>query len=158
MILSGKTVERLGIITPCLPRTRHENGTSYGLSFCGYDIRLGKRVALKAGRTSLAVSMERFNLPKDVVGNVCDKSSLARLGIFVHNTILEPGWFGWLTLEISYVPLVRAIKMVATLEAGIPIAQVVFSQIDEVTDGYEGQYQDQPDVPVGSQARITFGC
>ena len=51
----------------------------------------------------------------------------------------EPGWRGYLTLEISHHGL-RQIH----LPAGCSIAQVVFHLLDAVTDEpYDGKYQDQ---------------
>ena len=41
-------------------------------------------------------SIEFFNMPKYLVGIVHDKSSLARQGLSVFNTVIEPGWKGYL--------------------------------------------------------------
>jgi dCTP deaminase len=49
----------------------------------------------------LAVSMEEFNMPKNVTGLVKDKSTYARIGIAVQNTVIEAGWKSYLTLEIT---------------------------------------------------------
>jgi hypothetical protein len=74
-----------------------------------------------------------------VVGVVHDKSSLARRGIAVQNTVLEPGWRGFLTLEITNhgpEPIM--------LKSGCAVAQVVFTFLDEPTERpYRGKYQDQ---------------
>lgn len=141
-------------------RTQHgQTGTSYGLSMCGYDIRIDQDVILPAGRTVLASSIERFMMPHDVVGIVHDKSTWARRGISVQNTVIEPGWRGYLTLEILFSPLYTAEEIAMqrhgltqqighqssyTLLAGTPIAQVMFHHVDDETDGYGGgKYQDQ---------------
>lgn len=142
MILSGATIRRLGIITPHVERTV-VNGMSYGESLAGYDIRLAQCVWVEQGKFTLGSTLEHFNLPKNVVGIVHDKSSWARRGLAVQNTVLEPGWKGFLTLEISnhsnnYWELVE----------GTPIAQVVFHYVDLETNGYKGKYQDQPNRPV----------
>jgi dCTP deaminase len=78
-------------------------------------------------------------MPNNVVGIVHDKSSLARQGIAVQNTVAEPGWRGYLTLEITnhYVNKILLLK-------GDAIAQVVFHFLDEPTELiYDGKYQDQ---------------
>ena len=73
-------------------------------------------------------------------GRVADKSTLARLGVAVQNTVIEPGWRGFLTLELSYTPVSwRRPRLV--IEAGSPIAQVIFEPIDCETAGYDGKYQ-----------------
>lgn len=118
------------------------NGMSFGLSHCGYDIRLDQDVKLLWARTTLASSMEEFNMPRYVMAVVHDKSSWARQGVFVNNTVIEPGWKGFLTLEIAYMPLVDG-PVELTIPKGSPIAQIVFGNIDEAVDGYKGKYQNQ---------------
>lgn len=149
MILSDRSINIRGIITPFVLRTVHGVGASYGLSSCGYDIRIKQTLFLRPGSFRLASTVERFAMPDDVAAVVHDKSTLARLGIALQNTFIEPGWRGWLTLEITnhggrYV----------RLEAGQPIAQVVFHSLDQSCGRPygAGKYQDQADCPVGAIA------
>lgn len=158
-ILSAQTIRRLGIMTPCHERTRHpSSGLTYGLSGAGYDLTLKDAMHLASHRDAwyegqksfrLGVAQEHFSLPNNVLGRVCDKSSLARRGIQVFNTVIEPGWRGYLTLEIvNHGDTI-------TLEAGQPIAQVIFELLDEPTEQpYAGRYQDQPLRPVEAM-RLT---
>ena len=138
MILSGHTIAALGIVTPCEPRTL-AHGMSYGLSVAGYDIRTRNAVDLWPGRFALSVSVERFTMPRDVLGMVTNKSTWARRGVVAPATTLEPGWRGHLTLE-----MVNYSTEFVAIAAGSPIAQVIFHRIDSATDGYAGKYQDQP--------------
>lgn len=83
-------------------------------------------------------------MPNNVVGVVHDKSTWARLGLTVQNTIIEPGWHGYLTLEI-----VNHSRMNITLKNGMPIAQVLFHFLDETTEQpYSGKYQNQSKIAV----------
>lgn len=142
-VLSGKTIRRLGIITPHHDRTV-VNGMTYGESLCGYDIRAKERLWVTQGAPfQLLSSIEYFNLPKNVMGVVHDKSSRAREGLAVQNTVLEPGWKGFLTLEVT-----NHSRDGLSADPGHPIAQVVFHYVDEETKGYKGKYQNQPDRPV----------
>src|ERR1700678_1313663 len=103
MILSAQAIRRCGIITPFYERTV-ENGLSYGLSSCGYDVRVAQDIMMNANefmRFRLASTIEHFNMPNFLVGRVHDKSTWARRGLAVQNTIIEPGWRGHLTLELS---------------------------------------------------------
>lgn len=161
MILSGNTIKRHGIIKPHLPRSLHEpSGTTFGQSVAGYDIRLDQNRWLVPGRTVLGSSMEYFRMPNNVVGIVHDKSTWARRGVFVQNTVIEPGWDGFLTLEFTYNPVLTEedqeiiqsgktrmsfhTEVPAMLVKGSPIAQVVFHYTDEETEGYgNGKYQNQ---------------
>ena len=149
MILSGKSIQKLGIISPHESRGV-SHGLSYGEDYAGYSIRLAAPIMLEKNYLTLGVSLEYFCMPTNIIGRICDKSTNARQGILVQNTIIEPGWRGYLTLEISYVPLRDIIcsSRYYHLFAGTPIAQVIFEEIDYHVEGYKGKYQDQPQTPV----------
>ena len=49
---------------------------------------------------ALTHSVERFRIPENVVGVAVGKSTYARVGLVVNITPLEPGWEGWLTVEV----------------------------------------------------------
>ena len=142
-------------------------GTSFGMSEAGYDIRikqgirfrpgyreggitvevftecLAKRESINNGRFSLASAIEEFNMPNHLIGIVHDKSTWARRGLSVFNTVIECGWKGFLTLELVYHGNSELI-----IPAGAGIAQVVFHEVKENAE-YVGKYQSQPDRPVG---------
>lgn len=100
-VLSGQTIRNLDIFQPFVERSRHaKSGTSYGLSCAGYDVRIAQAVLLRPGAFSLASTVEHFTMPSNVLGRVHDKSTLARMGLCVQNTVIEPGWCGHLTLEL----------------------------------------------------------
>lgn len=127
-----------------------QNGMSYGLSQCGYDIRVrlpipgSESIWLAPGAFILVSSIERIKMPNDLVAIVHDKSSWARKGLAVQNTVLEPGWEGWITLEITN----HSNKGLGIYHSD-PIAQLLFHQLDEPTDSpYMGKYQNQEDRPV----------
>jgi dCTP deaminase len=146
--LSGASIRRRRIITPYEPRTVF-HGLSYGESLAGYDVRLAHAVELIAGHTVLGVTLEHFDMPTDLLGRVHDKSTWARLGVHVQNTVIEPGWRGYLTLELTYLPLVGAASLPQP-GAGFPIAQIIFEELDRPVDAYRGKYQNQPQAPVGA--------
>ncbi len=143
-ILSAATIQRLGIVSPCIP-SRPLHGLSGGLSRAGYDIHvhLHRPMTVWPFCPRLAVSVERFSVPADVMGFVTSKSTLARRFLDMPATTLEPGWQGYLTLELvnhSLVPI--------RLQPGQPICQVIFLRLDEPAEPYDGRYQHQPQVPV----------
>lgn len=143
MILSAATIRAIQPVRPFCERTIH-NGRSYGLSHAGYDVRIKQDVFLRAGEFSLASTVEHFEMPDDVLAIVHDKSTWARQGLSVFNTVIEPGWHGWLTLELKNQHHTNHIK----ISAGDPIAQIVFQRLDTPTDPYRGKYFWQPDRPV----------
>ncbi|CAB4126161.1 Dcd Deoxycytidine deaminase [uncultured Caudovirales phage] len=124
-------------------RKMTEHGVSYGLSEAGYDIRIKQPVMLNnMRRFALASAIEEFNMPRDLVGIVHDKSTWARQGLSVFNTVIEPGWKGFLTLELVYHG-----QEVLIIPAGAGIAQVVFHKTTRDA-AYSGKYQGQADRPV----------
>lgn len=143
MILPAQAIADAGILDPLEPRTR-KDGTTYGLGPAGYDLRLvlprdKREWCLMPGEFLLAATVEHFNMPLDVLGKVCDKSTFARRGVSVFNTVIEPGWRGWLTLEIKNLG-----QQEVLLRSGQGIAQVVFQRLETSTSvPYEGKYQDQ---------------
>ena len=53
----------------------------------------------------LGSTLERVALPDDLVARLEGKSSLGRLGLLIHSTAgyVDPGWDGYLTLELCNV-------------------------------------------------------
>lgn len=138
-VLSGQTISRLRFITPFAFRTRHA-GMTYGVGPAGYDVRIAESHDLRAQEFALGSIVERIEMPTDVIGIVHDKSTWARRGLAVQNTVIEPGWRGYLTLELTNHGVSRL-----QIEAGMPIAQIVFHRLDEPTafPYGDGKYQDQ---------------
>jgi dCTP deaminase len=158
MILSAQTIRRFAamgfLIDPFHERTV-VNGKTFGLSAAGYDVRvefeMGNVHKFTAptgyhdgfyfpGHTFvLASTIERFIMPNNIMGVVHDKSSWARKGLTVQNTVIEPGWQGHLTLELTYHGDDELYIM-----ARDPIAQIVFHWLDAATEQpYQGKYQNQ---------------
>lgn len=165
MILNGNALLFAAPIKDMKPCKVSEHGVSYGLGEAGYDIRikqtirfregyreggrtveifgapLADRQAIRNGRFALASAIEEFQMPNNLTGIVHDKSTWARRGLSVFNTVIEPGWFGWLTLELVYHGEGELV-----IPAGSGIAQVMFHQVVE-SRGYSGKYQNQSDKP-----------
>ena len=139
----------------------HEHGVSHGLGEAGYDIRIKQRIAFSelyekrvvhisdriegkttTGRFALASAIEEFDMPDNLVGTVHDKSTWARRGLSVFNTVIEPGWKGFLTLELVYLG-----DGTLVIPAGAGIAQVVFHETSARAQ-YTGRDQNQADQPV----------
>lgn len=148
-VLSAQTIRRfcktMDMITPFHERTV-TNGKTFGLGPAGYDVRmsldLGKVIVISPGERGcrLVSTMEHFIIPTNVQAKVHEKSSWIRNWLQVgHSTILEPGWRGFLTLELIY----HGNKEIY-IQMGDPIAQIVFEFLDAPTEQpYAGKYQDQ---------------
>lgn len=91
----------------------------------------------------LASSIEEFDMPDHLMGQVLNKSTWARKGLDSSMTTnIEPGWKGFLTLELVFHG-----NSPVTIPAGSGIAQVIFHELSEKRS-YDGKYNNQPDNPV----------
>jgi dCTP deaminase len=114
-------------------------GMSFGLSGASYDVRIAESMTIDPGEFVLASTIERFCIPNDVLIVAHDKSSWARRGLAVQNTVFDPGWRGYATLELT-----NHGRSSLAISAGDPIAQVVCHLLTEPTkQPYSGKYQDQ---------------
>lgn len=84
---------------------------------------------------ALACTIEYFRIPRDVLGIVSGKSTYARMGIVVSNTVIEPEWCGNITLEFS-----NTTPLPAKIYANEGVAQILFLSADEEC---ETSYQDR---------------
>lgn len=143
-----------------------EHGVSYGLGEAGYDIRIKQditfyrlfglipmvktvdegRVTRRFGKFVLASAIEKFNMSPSCVAIVHDKSTWARRALSVFNTVVEPGWKGFLTLELVYHG-----RRKLHIPAGSGIAQVLFHLVKEPAK-YNGKYQNQENKPVAARS------
>nr|VFJ58579.1 MAG: dCTP deaminase [Candidatus Kentron sp. FW]VFJ62770.1 MAG: dCTP deaminase [Candidatus Kentron sp. FW] len=86
---------------------------------------------LHPNQLALGITMESITLPKDIVGFIDGRSSLARVGLMVNITAhtIEPGWEGNITLEfanLGRVPL--------ALYPGARICALRFEQLSSPAD------------------------
>lgn len=138
MILSAQSIRKKKIIEPFFERGI-SHGRTFGLSSCGYDVRLAQDIWLLPFCGRLGSVIEYIDMPNDLCGEVKDKSTNARMFVLVQNTIIEPGWKGYLTVELT-----RFFPWPIRLRRGTPIAQIMFKCLDETTEQpYKGKYQNQ---------------
>jgi dCTP deaminase len=81
---------------------------------------------LHPGEFVLGSTLERVALPDDLVARLEGKSSLGRLGLLIHSTAgyVDPGWDGYLTLELSNVA-----NLPITLYPAMKIGQISFFKL-----------------------------
>lgn len=162
------------MIKPFVEGQVRDNVISYGLSSYGYDIRIADEYKIFTNLNSTTVDPKKFD-PKSFVdfkGEVCivppnsfalgrtieyfkiprktmticvGKSTYARCGIITNVTPLEPGWEGYITLEIS-----NTTPLPAKIYSGEGIAQILFFESDEECllsyADKKGKYQGQTGV------------
>lgn len=156
-VINRNTLLAKSPILGMYPQKIRDHGVSWGLGEAGYDIRIKQEIRFKPsnmgphvyidgepedGRFCIASAIEEFDMPNDLVGIVHDKSTWARQGLSVFNTVIEPGWKGELTLELVF----HGNKEIL-IPAGSGIAQVIFSSLAHDA-AYEGKYQNQRGGPI----------
>ena len=154
----------------------NEKIVSYGLSSYGYDLRVGPQfkvftnvynsivdpksfhedafVDIEADTCiippnsfALAVSVEYFRIPRNILTLCIGKSTYARCGIIVNVTPFEPEWEGYVTIEIS-----NTTPLPAKIYANEGIAQVLFLEANQVCEtsyaDRKGKYMKQEGITV----------
>jgi dCTP deaminase len=175
MILNDEEIAEVKPVTPFVKELKTDEKISYGLGSFGYDIRIddefriftdvhsteinpkefneeafvkvqGDSCLIPPNSFCLGKSLEKFDMPDDLFGLVVGKSTYARCGIIVNMTPIEPGWKGFLTIEIS-----NTTPLPARIYADEGIAQVVFFRGERPITTYgdrNGKYQDQEGIEV----------
>jgi dCTP deaminase len=150
---------------------RKEGMMSFGPSSYGYDFRLGDKFARYKPRAPddpldprkvteddlirfeatelvipakgflLGTTLEYVRMPRDVTGLPHDKSTPARCGIVIQNTVVDAGFEGNITMEIyNYQPFP------VVLQAGEGICQIIFLRGNPCRNSYadrKGKYMKQ---------------
>ena len=163
-----------GMIEPFVDGQVREGVISYGLSSYGYDVRVtdefkiftnvhsamvdpkhfvkesfvdfkGDVCVIPPNSFVLARTVEYFRIPSNVLTVCLGKSTYARCGLIVNVTPFEPGWEGYVTLEIS-----NTTPLPAKIYAYEGISQVLFFEGDEPCDttyaDRKGKYQNQQSI------------
>lgn len=160
-----------GMIEPFVEKQVREGVISYGLSSYGYDMRIanefkvftnvynilvdpkhfnersfvdiqGDYCDIPPNSFALARSIEFFRIPRNVLCICLGKSTYARCGIVLNTTPFEPGWRGYVTLELT-----NSTPLPARIYANEGIGQVLFFESDEQCEtsyaDKNGKYLDQ---------------
>ncbi len=116
----------------------------------------GKPFILHPDEFALGSTIERVEIPDDLVAHVDGRSSLGRLALLVHATagFIDPGFKGNITVELSNVG-----KMPIALYPGMRICQISFESLSssaELPYGHPrrgSKYQDQRG-PISSRIHL----
>jgi len=159
MILCDRQIKELvksyGLIAPFVAEKFENHGVSYGLSAASYDLRLDElelppriispdgdfQRTIFAGGFALGCTLEHIRMPNNIVGLIKDKSTWARRGLSVFNTLIDPGFEGQITLELK-----NQGNELLELPHGIGIAQIMFFECEPCDVPYSGKYQGQEGV------------
>lgn len=117
------------------------------------EVPEGSPFVLHPSEFVLGTTLERVEMPDDLVSRVEGKSSLGRVGLLIHATagFVDPGFRGQITLELSNVS-----PLPIKLWPGMRIGQLSFHNLDKAAERPYGhpdlgsKYNDQAG-PVGSR-------
>jgi dCTP deaminase len=105
----------------------------------------GGEYILHPGDFVLGTTVERVEIPPDLIAHVEGRSSLGRLAVVVHATagLCDPGYRGQITLELSNLG-----RAPVALTPGMRISQLTFTELSSPAErpygsGRGSKYQDQ---------------
>ncbi len=89
-----------------------------------------QRYIVHPGEFVLGTTLERLEVPPDLVGQLDGRSSLGRLGIIIHSTagFIDPGFNGNVTLEISNLG-----HIAVALYPGMRVCQLSFEALSSAS-------------------------
>jgi len=105
-------------------------------SVAKYDPKKSKAFTIKPGEFYLMQTMEKVNLPDNIVSIPYPRSTLLRSGIWLLATQVAPGYRGILTFALKNMGP-RPFKV----EMGARVAHVIFYEIAGKGVAYRGQWQ-----------------
>ena len=105
----------------------------------------GEEFILHPGDFVLGTTIERVEIPSDLIAHVEGRSSLGRLAVVIHATagIVDPGYKGQITLELSNLGTAPV-----ALTPGMRVSQLIFTELKTPAERPYGaergsKYQDQ---------------
>lgn len=117
-----------------------------------HALEVGDPILIPAHGYVLGFTLEHISMPRWLKARCVGKSSLARCGIIINTTPIEPGWRGHLTLEIGNLS-----PNPVEVYAGEGIAQVEFETLLQPTEedygDKIGKYQDQEAAPTPARVK-----
>jgi len=111
---------------------------------CSYDLSVDADLDLDPLEFKLLSTIEKVNIPYHIQGQIYGRSSIGRLGVFIHISagFIDAGFRGNLTLECF-----NASKEPFYVPYGTRVAQIGFYLLDQpARSPYRGRYQNQKGV------------
>lgn len=109
-------------VTPFIDPVAHDSADFTDI----VEVADGQMFVLHPGEFVLGSTMERVEVPDDLLAKVDGRSSLGRLAILIHATagFIDPGFQGTITLELSNVG-----RLPVALRPGMRICQISFETL-----------------------------
>jgi deoxycytidine triphosphate deaminase len=98
--------------------------------------KVGDKIILGPNEFVLVETMEKVNMPKDLLALILPRSSLFRCGVSLHTAVVDPGFIGTLTFGMKNLS-----EHPFEIEIGSKIGQIVFEEVKGNDKLYNGKYQ-----------------
>ena len=96
----------------------------------------GDKYSLEPNEYILIETIEKVNMPENLLARVLPRSSVLRAGATVVTALVDPGYHGTLTFGMKNLS-----EFDFEFEKGCRIAQIVFEEVVGETELYSGKYQ-----------------
>lgn len=159
MILSDKEIRKRVrdgslVIEPFTEEDLSPNGVDFRLGEEIVDLEnckrhdVDKETMLEPNSSYLAITLQRIEMPLDLIAIVTLKSTWARAGCYIPTTVVDAGYRGRLTLAFHTGP--KKVKV----KKGIKIWHLIFIECYP-SSGYKGKYQGLESLAFADFSRIA---
>jgi dCTP deaminase len=107
-----------------------------GPEYSSKKVAISDRLELPASSVMLLLTLEKLELPTDLVAHVNLRSTYARQGFLLPGTVVDAGYRGRLTLQVHSPPFPTV------LMKGERFWHLLFHEAHPAASGYRGRYQD----------------
>ena len=114
-----------------------------GSEYSSRKVGISDRLALPPSSVVLLLTLERLELPGDLVAHVNLRSTYARRGFLLPGTVVDAGYRGRLTLQVHSPPFPTE------LTKGERFWHLIFHESHPASSGYNGRYQDSEGIVEG---------
>lgn len=113
-----------------------ERETAPAESVAVYKPKKLSSIEIKPGDFYLVKTLEKVNMPDDLLAIFKPRSTMQRMGLFLRTAQVAPGYKGELTFALKNVG-----PATVKIELGARIVHIMFTQILGQTNLYRGQWQ-----------------
>jgi len=98
--------------------------------------KIGEKFTLEPNEFVLVETMEKVNIPKNLMATILPRSSLFRCGVTIFTAVVDPGFRGTLTFGMKNLS-----EFPFEIEIGSRVGQIVFREVKDNVKLYDGKYQ-----------------
>ena len=101
-----------------------------------YDPKKPSKITIKPDDFYLIKTIEKVNVPENLVGIIKPRTTMQRMGLFIRESQIAPGYEGELTVALKNLG-----DATVDIELGARVIHVMFAKVDGKTNLYRGQWK-----------------